>query len=76
VSHISHHGRVKVSVARGFRLLLQAAPPHSRNCSANYGVYRQELVAWLNNLLQLNITKVEQCGTGYVTRAAPDIAGS
>jgi hypothetical protein len=25
---------------------------------------RQELVAWLNNLLQLNITKVEQCGTG------------
>lgn len=27
---------------------------------------RQELVAWLNNLLQLNITKVEQCGTGYV----------
>lgn len=30
---------------------------------------RQELVAWLNNLLQLNITKVEQCGTGYVTFA-------
>lgn len=27
---------------------------------------RQELVSWLNNLLQLNITKVEQCGTGYV----------
>ncbi|KAM3068677.1 microtubule integrity protein mal3 [Clarireedia jacksonii] len=26
--------------------------------------YRQELVQWLNNLLQLNITKVEQCGTG------------
>ncbi|ATY60888.1 Calponin-like actin-binding [Cordyceps militaris] len=25
---------------------------------------RQELVQWLNNLLQLNITKVEQCGTG------------
>ncbi|EEA27513.1 hypothetical protein EYB25_001492 [Talaromyces marneffei] len=25
---------------------------------------RQELLAWLNNLLQLNITKVEQCGTG------------
>ncbi|KAI9891132.1 MAG: hypothetical protein M1814_003331 [Vezdaea aestivalis] len=24
----------------------------------------QELVAWLNNLLQLHITKVEQCGTG------------
>ncbi|KAH9861238.1 hypothetical protein IAQ61_010975 [Plenodomus lingam] len=28
------------------------------------GESRQELVAWLNNLLQLNITKVEQCGTG------------
>jgi hypothetical protein len=27
---------------------------------------RQELLAWLNNLLQLNVTKVEQCGTGYV----------
>ncbi|KAF2032415.1 hypothetical protein EK21DRAFT_110087 [Setomelanomma holmii] len=31
---------------------------------ANMGESRQELVAWLNNLLQLNITKVEQCGTG------------
>lgn len=34
---------------------------------------RQELLAWLNNLLQLNVTKVEQCGTGYacptITRA-------
>ncbi|TAQ87046.1 hypothetical protein B7494_g4618 [Chlorociboria aeruginascens] len=28
------------------------------------GESRQELVAWLNDLLQLNITKVEQCGTG------------
>ena len=26
---------------------------------------RQELLGWLNNLLQLNITKIEQCGTGY-----------
>lgn len=25
---------------------------------------RQELLAWLNSLLALNITKVEQCGTG------------
>jgi len=24
----------------------------------------QELLHWLNSLLQLNITKVEQCGTG------------
>jgi len=28
------------------------------------GESRQELVLWLNSLLQLNITKVEQCGTG------------
>jgi len=28
------------------------------------GESRQELVQWLNNLLQLNVTKVEQCGTG------------
>ncbi|KAJ5625833.1 hypothetical protein N7510_002142 [Penicillium lagena] len=28
------------------------------------GESRQELLAWLNNLLQLNITKIEQCGTG------------
>ncbi|KAL2022546.1 hypothetical protein VTK56DRAFT_5153 [Thermocarpiscus australiensis] len=30
------------------------------------GESRQELVNWVNNLLQLNITKVEQCGTGAV----------
>lgn len=28
------------------------------------GESRQELIAWLNSLLQLNMTKVEQCGTG------------
>lgn len=28
------------------------------------GESRQELLAWMNNLLQLNVTKVEQCGTG------------
>jgi len=28
------------------------------------GESRQELLHWLNSLLQLNITKVEQCGTG------------
>jgi len=28
------------------------------------GESRNELLGWLNNLLQLNITKVEQCGTG------------
>jgi len=28
------------------------------------GESRQELLSWLNNLLQLNITRIEQCGTG------------
>ncbi|KAL8809996.1 MAG: hypothetical protein Q9223_004589 [Gallowayella weberi] len=28
------------------------------------GESRQELLAWLNDLLQLKVTKVEQCGTG------------
>ncbi|KAK3322622.1 calponin homology domain-containing protein [Apodospora peruviana] len=28
------------------------------------GESRQELLQWLNSLLQLNMTKVEQCGTG------------
>ncbi|PPJ56091.1 hypothetical protein CBER1_02054 [Cercospora berteroae] len=28
------------------------------------GESRQELLAWVNGLLQLNLTKVEQCGTG------------
>ncbi|KAL2814227.1 calponin homology domain-containing protein [Aspergillus cavernicola] len=28
------------------------------------GESRQELLAWLNNLLSLNLTKIEQCGTG------------
>ncbi|KAK9453454.1 calponin homology domain-containing protein [Dipodascopsis uninucleata] len=28
------------------------------------GESRQELLSWINDLLQLNLTKVEQCGTG------------
>ncbi|PKX92208.1 microtubule-binding protein BIM1 [Aspergillus novofumigatus IBT 16806] len=28
------------------------------------GESRQELLAWVNTLLQLNLTKIEQCGTG------------
>lgn len=32
--------------------------------TGNMGESRQELLAWLNGLLQLNVTKVEQCGTG------------
>ena len=36
---------------------------------------RQELLAWLNNLLQLNVTKVEQCGTGYGDRPVGESSG-
>lgn len=28
------------------------------------GESRTELIGWINDLLQLNYTKVEQCGTG------------
>jgi len=28
------------------------------------GESRTELLTWLNDLLQLNYTKIEQCGTG------------
>lgn len=28
------------------------------------GESRTELLEWLNNLLQINYTKIEQCGTG------------
>jgi len=28
------------------------------------GESRSELLAWLNELLQINYTKIEQCGTG------------
>ena len=30
------------------------------------GESRTELLAWINDLLQLNYTKIEQCGTGGV----------
>lgn len=33
--------------------------------TSGFALYRQELLAWLNGLLQLNLTKIEQCGTGY-----------
>jgi hypothetical protein len=30
------------------------------------GESRSELLAWLNELLQVNYTRIEQCGTGAV----------
>jgi len=30
------------------------------------GESRTELLTWLNDLLQLNYTKIEQCGTGIL----------
>jgi hypothetical protein len=32
------------------------------------GESRTELLTWLNDLLQLNYTKIEQCGTGIINK--------
>jgi len=37
---------------------------------AAMGESRQELLQWLNGLLQLNYTKIEQCGSGTLWRHA------
>jgi len=55
------------------KIRIAHAPTTSRringhHTTAKMGESRQELLAWLNGLLQLNLTKVEQCGTGYVHR--------
>jgi len=42
----------------------QRSSTDERRLADNDGGYRQELLAWCNGLLQLNMTKVEQCGTG------------
>lgn len=56
------NGRVEVG---NIRLLLKRQILQTVTVrKLTWGQYRQELVAWLNSLLQLNITKVEQCGTG------------
>ena len=53
---------------RGF---YQSPPPYHRviypasaNCTTIMGESRSELLAWVNELLQINYTRVEQCGTG------------
>lgn len=51
--------RMLTPLRLGIELIVQYADTFP-NC------YRQELLGWLNNLLQLNVTKVEQCGTGCV----------
>ncbi|KAL8641929.1 MAG: hypothetical protein Q9228_001323 [Teloschistes exilis] len=38
----------------------------SVNDLRNMGESRQELLSWLNDLLQLNVTRIEDCGTGAV----------
>lgn len=39
-------------------------PTTRRLESGNMSASRTELIAWLNELLALNYTKVEQCGNG------------
>lgn len=39
-------------------------PPHLQPTMTAMGESRTELLAWLNDLLQLGYTKIEQCGTG------------
>jgi len=36
---------------------------------SNMGESRTELLTWLNDLLQLNYTKIEQCGTGMIFKS-------
>lgn len=52
----ARHGRVAVG------LYVRRQYGDDANASS-----RQELLQWMNSLLQLNVTKVEQCGTGYVS---------
>ncbi len=42
----------------------KAIYPASVYCTTIMNESRSELLAWLNELLQINYTKVEQCGTG------------
>ncbi len=51
-----------------FDVVWDSEKEYLRNLQLILCCYRQELLAWMNNLLQLNITKVEQCGTGYDLR--------
>ncbi len=60
IQGIAHHGWIKVQG----QLALLSASLYSLHCWPTQSC-RQELLSWLNNLLQLNVTKVEQCGTGY-----------
>ncbi|KAF7586930.1 hypothetical protein BBP40_008004 [Aspergillus hancockii] len=49
-----------LSVKSDYRRIV-ATSQDSRTVIMDFG---QELLGWLNNLLQLNLTKIEQCGTG------------
>ena len=51
--------------ARNHASATAANPPAHTLASTVLMGNRQELLGWPNNLLQLNVTKVEQCGTGY-----------
>jgi RP/EB family microtubule-associated protein len=49
-------------ICAGWRISGEEQP--IANCSC---LYRQELLQWLNGLCSLNLTRVEQCGTGYLS---------
>lgn len=61
--HLGIHDHVSLRTSNTTKY----APDRDTPQNATMGESRQELLAWLNGLLQLNMTKVEQCGTGYVS---------
>ncbi|UQC78741.1 EB1-like domain-containing protein [Colletotrichum lupini] len=52
------------SIPSAFSRLSTQFRPQRQTHTYKMGESRQELIQWLNQLLSLNITKVEQCGTG------------
>lgn len=59
--------KVIINCIRHGRIQVWSYSPFSHQASSRIladVLLRQELLGWMNNLLQLNVTKVEQCGTG------------
>lgn len=58
--YIGRHFASRAGINKGMLDPNSASPLPSSSMNAS----RTDLLAWLNDLLQLNYTKVEQCGTG------------